>query len=146
MSSNTLALEQLLRDRGHSVTKARLAVFAAFVDHDPMTMAELYARVKDTLDRASVYRIVALYEELGILRRITVGWKYKLELSDHFGEHHHHLACLRCHTVIPLAEQDLEQFIAAAAAHYHFSPTEHQVEIQGYCESCGVAQALQNQQ
>lgn len=129
-------LESILREHGHSVTKQRTLIFDLLTDREPITMYELYELVRGKIDRASTYRIITLFEELGIVRRVNIGWKYKVELSDKFAEHHHHLTCLKCHKVTPISEDDLEAFITQLATTYKFSPVEHQVEIQGVCETC----------
>lgn len=111
-------------------------MFEAFLQHhDPLSMAELVAAVP-TIDRASVYRAVELFEQLGVIQRIITGWKYKLELSDRFTDHHHHLTCTNCERIIKLNEDELEQFIDKLAQRAHFVPTAHQIEIQGLCEDC----------
>lgn len=99
-------------------------------------MYELYDLAKGQLDRASLYRIITVFEELGIVQRINIGWKYKIELSDKFAEHHHHLTCLKCHKVIPINEHELESFISNLAGSHEFKPVEHQIELQGYCKDC----------
>ena len=136
MSQIKSDIATLLRDSGNSVTQQRLFVFSLLEGKEPLTMAELYLLAKHKLDRASVYRTVALFEELGIVQRVNIGWKYKIELSDRFAEHHHHLTCLTCHKVIPISEQELEAFISGLAKSYQFKPVDHQVEVQGYCEAC----------
>ena len=88
------------------------------------------------VDRASVYRAVDLFERLGIVQRLNTGWKYKLELSDKFAEHHHHLTCLRCGRTIAMNEGELEQLIGRLAEKHGFLPTAHQIEIQGLCAEC----------
>jgi Fur family ferric uptake transcriptional regulator len=129
----------ILREYGHSITKQRLFVFGLLEHGKPLSMAELGELAKNELDRASLYRTIALFEECGIVRRVHLGWKYKIELSDQFTEHHHHLTCLRCHAVIPMSEQELEGFIGSVAKRHDFEPLEHQVEIQGYCKGCKAA-------
>lgn len=47
-------------------------------------MYELYDLAKGHLDRASLYRIITVFERIGIVRRINIGWKYKIELSVGF--------------------------------------------------------------
>lgn len=135
MSKKT-ELETILRRSGYSMTKQRQLIFDILTGQEPLTMHELYERAKGQIDRASVYRIVTLFEQLAIVRRLNIGWKYKIELSDTFAEHHHHLTCLHCHKVIPINERALEAFITNLAADHTFKPVEHQVEIQGYCSSC----------
>lgn len=99
-------------------------------------MREMCERAASTMDRASVYRTVALFEQIGVIHRINIGWKYKIELSDAFAEHHHHLTCLKCKRIIPINESALETFVAGLAASHHFKLTVHQIEIQGYCAKC----------
>lgn len=126
----------VLKANGSSVTKQRLLVFALLEGKEPLTMQELYLLANGKLDRASLYRTIALFEQLGIAQRVNIGWKYKIELSDQFAEHHHHLTCMKCHKVIPINEQELEAFISGLAHSYQFKPVEHQVEVQGYCDAC----------
>lgn len=136
MSQMNADIATILKQGGYSVTKQRLYVFGLLEGKEPMAMHELYAQAKDQLDRASLYRTVALFEALGIVQRVNIGWKYKIELSDRFAEHHHHLTCLKCHKVIPISEQELETFLNGLARSYRFQPLEHQVEVQGYCADC----------
>lgn len=99
-------------------------------------MRELVSRCKG-VDRASVYRTVSLFEQLGILQRLQVGWKHKLELSDAFQEHHHHASCLRCGTSVELPENDeLETSLRTMAEAYGFRMDRHQLELQGLCRNC----------
>lgn len=98
-------------------------------------MHTLVARVPH-INRASVYRAVDLFERLGIVQRLNTGWKYKLELSDKFAEHHHHLTCSRCGRTVPMNEAELETVIERLAKTHNFTPTAHQIEIQGLCNTC----------
>lgn len=136
MSQIKPEIATVLREAGLSVTKQRALVFELLEDREPLTMYELYDLAKGQLDRASLYRIITAFEKLGIVQRINIGWKYKIELSDKYAEHHHHLTCLKCHKVIPINQDELEEFVRSLAAHNRFKPIEHQVEVQGYCETC----------
>lgn len=137
MSSAREAFKELLKINGQSVTKARLQVFEALLGQEPLAMHTLVERA-GKVDRASVYRAVDLFERLGIVQRLNTGWKYRLELSDKFAEHHHHLTCIRCSRTVAMNEADLESLIAKLAAGHHFRPTAHQIEIQGVCGACQV--------
>jgi Fur family ferric uptake transcriptional regulator len=130
-------LENTLRLGGYSVTKQRRLVFELLLKHEPQAMHELYERSIGRLDRASLYRIIALFERLGIVQKLSMGWKYKLELSDMFTGHHHHITCLKCGRVIPIKEDlSIERFITSIAQKHRVSAVKHQLEIQGYCNSC----------
>ncbi len=104
-------------------------------------MHELLGRCS-SLDRASVYRTVALFETLSIVQRLQTGWKYKLELSGAFHQHHHHATCLRCGTTIPLPEHPtLEKLLHDISTQADFTLTIHQIELQGYCANCAADSA-----
>lgn len=137
MNIAELQLQQHLKRHGYSVTKSRHIVFAALEDKEALTMTDLVAACGQQLDRATVYRTISLFEELGIVRRLQIGWKYKLELTDSFSNHHHHLTCTKCGSVTPLSEDiDLEERLKELTALYHFKPSDHQIEIRGLCHSC----------
>lgn len=93
------------------------------------------------IDRASLYRVISLFENLGIVERLYIGWKYKIELSGIFSPHHHHITCLKCGKLVVLKEDsEIEQLIASLAAKNHITAAHHQLEIQGYCEKCPPVQ------
>ena len=125
-----------LRQHGYSVTKTRQTIFAALCSHAPVTIHEL-VELCPAIDRASVYRSIALFEKISIVRRVYTGWKYKIEPSDNFDHHHHHATCATCGASIVLAEDpSFEEAIRQLAAHYQFAVTSHQVELVGMCANC----------
>lgn len=137
MIAEIRSIATVLKERGYSVTRARQAVFNALTDAGPITMAQLVNKVQAHADRASVYRTVELFEKLGIINRLQIGWKYKLELSDVFTEHHHHATCLQCGKVIALEEDEaLESGIQKLAESASFTATKHTLEIHGICVQC----------
>jgi Fur family ferric uptake transcriptional regulator len=130
-------LQQILRDRGYSTTKARLFVCELLWNHEPQSMRELTERAAGIIDRASLYRTIDLFEKLGIVQRIYIGWKYKVELSDAFVHHHHHISCLGCGKIVAITEEhEIEQLIHELAAKHGFTADNHQLEVRGYCASC----------
>lgn len=129
------SFKSLLKTSGRSVTKPRLAVFRALLGQEPLSMHQLVGKARG-VDRASVYRAVDLFKSLGIVQRLNTGWKYKLELTDKFAEHHHHLTCTNCGRTIAMNETELEQLIHRLAGAHNFVPSAHQIEIQGLCQNC----------
>jgi Fur family ferric uptake transcriptional regulator len=99
-------------------------------------MQEIIRIANKEIDRASVYRSVDIFEESGIAQRIYSGWKYKIELSDIFQEHHHHFTCLNCGKVYPIHDESIERIINQLAEAEQFKITSHQLEIQGNCSQC----------
>jgi Fur family transcriptional regulator, ferric uptake regulator len=139
MANPHKTVSTLLRQHGHSVTQARLRVFDALLHQEPQSMHTLVTRVSG-VDRASVYRTIALFEQTGIVQRLYHGWKYTLELTDVFADHHHHLTCTRCGTSVAVNEHEFEALLEQIAARYHFTPTTHQLEVQGTCAACGTTE------
>jgi Fur family ferric uptake transcriptional regulator len=130
---------QIIANNGYRLTDAREATFRLLVSSEPQSVRELLKKAYGSIDRVSVYRSLSLFEKLGIVHRIYVGWKYKLELSDEFVEHHHHLSCLDCGKVIDIQdEKHIDEFIDSVAAKVGFKPRRHQFEVDGYCKECAL--------
>lgn len=136
-SASDQQLTSALKGKGFKVTPARRVVYTALQDQEPQTMHSLILTCLGQVDRATVYRTIILFERLGIVKRLQIGWKYQLELSDDFHYHHHHLTCDNCSRVFPLAsDQGLEQSLARLAKKHNFQMRTHEVEIQGLCPKC----------
>ncbi len=139
MNAQLNHLKRTLKKSDYSLTHPREAVFMALQNQEPLSMKELVAACPK-IDRASIYRTVALFEKLGIVHRVNIGWKYKIELSDSFHHHHHHLTCMKCGAVIPFAEDmDLQESIQLIATVHNFEMSGHQLEIQGLCGLCATS-------
>lgn len=136
MVAKNQRLATILRKNSYSLTAPRQAVFIALENTEPLTMHELIERTSD-VDRATVYRVIDLFQQLGIVKRLQIGWKYKLELSDDFNPHHHHLSCTVCGKTTPIHEdKQIEQLIHQLGQTHDFKITDHQLEIQGICQQC----------
>jgi len=135
MSNASETFTELLKGGGYSLTNARMTVFKALLGEEPLSMHALVERASG-IDRASVYRAVELFEKLGIVQRLNTGWKYKVELTDKFSAHHHHLTCIQCGKTVAMRENELEAFVDQIARSHGFKPTAHQIELQGLCQSC----------
>lgn len=136
MNKELRFFRELLIARGYFVTKPRLRLFAILQQHNTLTIRELIARLPQQ-DPATVYRNIKVFEELGIISRLQLGWQSKLELSDKFEHHHHHFSCINCGKVIvleknPILEREIEQL----SNRQSFKPLDHQLEIRGLCSDC----------
>jgi Fur family ferric uptake transcriptional regulator len=130
-------LREILRSGGASLTKPRKAVFDLLLNQEPQSMQVLTTRARGKVDRATVYRTIELFERLGVARRLNIGWKYKIELTDVFCVHDHHLFCTNFGRMYPLPENTmLETMIDTVAAKSGFSPRGHQLEVFGLCANC----------
>lgn len=130
-------LKSTLKAHGYSATKTRQHVFNALADSDALSMNQLIRKLQHKMDRASIYRTVELFEKLGIINRLQIGWKYKLELSEAFAGHHHHATCLQCERVIAFEESpELEADIHKLAEELNLKLTSHSLELRGICANC----------
>lgn len=129
--------QKILTDNKYRHTKSREDIFALLMSPEPQSVRDLLEKSKGSVDRVSLYRNLELFEKLGIVHRIYIGWKYKLELSDQFVSHHHHLSCLKCGNVIDIEdEKHIDEFITQISSKFDFVPRRHQFEIDGYCKNC----------
>ena len=130
-------LQFTLKRQGFSLTKPRELVFDLLLNKEPQTMNEIHKRIDRRIDRASLYRIINVFEQSGVVQRLPVGWKYKIELTDLFTHHHHHITCIGCAKIFPIKEDaSIEKLISELAIKYKVVSTGHQLEVQGYCENC----------
>jgi Fe2+ or Zn2+ uptake regulation protein len=130
-------LKVLLKKNGASLTKSRKIIFDLLLNQKPQSMQVLIGRAKDRVDRSTIYRTMELFERLGIVQRLNIGWKYKFELSDVFQEHHHHFHCNNCGTTLSLKQNPmLEKMIDAVITRSGHAPRGHQLEIYGLCADC----------
>lgn len=137
MSSVESTLGLHLKSAGHSLTEPRKLVFAALQYDAPLSMQELYTRLRGKVNRTTVYRVIELFEELHIAQRVAKGWKYKLELTDEFIPHHHHFTCTNCNKSISFDEPEhFESILDDIASQNGFIPNSHTLEIEGYCSTC----------
>jgi Fe2+ or Zn2+ uptake regulation protein len=142
MSYDFTKLEAVLHQAGKKTTAQRQQLFGAFLESEPLSMAALIKVLQTdstAIDRASIYRGVALFERLGIVQRLQIGWKYKLELSNAFQDHHHHVSCVICGKLVALPEDEqLESRLQVLAQREGFLASDHQIEIKGLCADCQI--------
>lgn len=136
MDAEIKLFRKTLRENGYSNTKTRYRMFLALQENDSPTVKELVGLLKGQ-DRATVYRNIIVFEKLGIISKLWLGWETKVELGDMFRHHHHHFSCINCGRVTALEEDDLiESHIATLGKRKGFKAMDHQLEIRGLCKSC----------
>ena len=134
--NNTNKFTQILKDNNVSVTTARKAIFDTLLNADePLKNGEV-ARRTPSVDRASVYRTLELFSELGITETIIRGWTPLSELAEPFKAHHHHIICERCGKVEEIENDTLEDILHLVASRHNFTLQKHLVELSGICHTC----------
>lgn len=128
--------KEALRAAKLSLTMPRLSVFNTLLTQGPLTIHELTVAIP-IVNRSSIYRTVEALEKVGVIHRLQIGWKYKLELSDRFSHHHHHAICNTCGQITDLPEDSvIESHLRRLAREHDFSAQGHQLEIRGLCANC----------
>lgn len=131
--------KKLLKTSGHFMTKPRMRLFGLLQSYPALTLKELI-RLTNKHDQVTVYRNVELFEQLGIINRLRLGWQTKIELSDVFQHHHHHMSCVNCGKVFVLKDSSvIENEIGRISRASGFKPLDHQLEIRGLCANCQKA-------
>lgn len=139
--------------KGIKWTKQRKCVYQILSDvKEPLSAHQIYQLAlqlvpHETYALSTIYRILATFEENGLVNSTT--WMgddtvvYELEK----GEHRHFAVCLECHKRIPLQScpfsleyerEDCgqEHHHAKDAALKDFIVTGHKIELYGYCKNC----------
>ncbi len=134
------ALEALQR-AGLRRGGARIAVVEALANHDcAVTALELddeLGRRQPRVGRASIYRALEQFEQLGLVRRIemtrgTAGY----ERIEPDGHHHHHAICNACGKTVSFEDRGLERTIGRISGEVPFEVSEHEVVLRGLCPKC----------
>jgi len=126
---------ELLKKHRYSVTTPRKVVFEVLYSFGLQTVQQLITRAKH-IDRSSVYRALTVLEEIGAVHRIPQGFKYKVELSDAFLPHHHHIVCTICGKQSDIEQSKLEDLLNQIAKENTYKLTSHKVELLGECSNC----------
>lgn len=135
----TQALERLA-EHGYRLTRPRQAVVRCLLEAgDWLRPEEVLSRARfhcPSLGLVTVYRTLALLEEVGIARRIHV------EQGCHGYapaglDHGHHLVCRSCHQVVEFpGSEDLAPLIAQISRKTGFVVEDHLLELTGRCPAC----------
>jgi len=137
---NTVLYERFysdLKESGHSSTKERKVLFKTLEQFSPISITELEKKLSYRINRSTIYRNLELFEKLQFIKKVYIGWKYKIELSEKYSPHHHHITCTNCKSVTAIESSELfENEISELARIYRFEQSAHQLEIQGLCQNC----------
>jgi Fe2+ or Zn2+ uptake regulation protein len=110
----------------------------------PLTIPEIVEQ-SSNLATSSAYRNLAALEQAGVTTRIvTSGEHARFELSESFGEHHHHLVCVDCgevsdFTLPDTVETSLDLALRRTARKWGYQINGHRLDLAGICPSCQAA-------
>jgi len=132
--------QNFLLQQGLKLTTERSAlVREIFAIHYHFEADELLFKMKEKglkISRATVYRTLELLVKSGMVRRVHLGeehYHYEHVTGD---SHHDHLICTTCGGVIEFHDELLEQRQRDICERKKFTPTFHNLQILGVCDSC----------
>ncbi len=131
----------MLREKGYKLTPQRRATLEVFSENRDkhLSTEEIYALVQEKYSKigiATVYRTLQLFEQLGIINKLSFDDgcnRYELAGDE---EDHHHLVCLSCGRIQEVQEGLLGHLEKKIAEKTHFKVVNHRVKFFGYCGKC----------
>ena len=135
-------VEQRLRQISQRYTSGRRAVveLLAKAGH-PVSIEDIALRAP-RLPRSSAYRHLVDLQQAGVVRRVSANDEYyRFELAEDITEHHHHLLCTSCGSVIdvtptPAFEQAMTRYMEKLATVNGFVSLDHRLDVLGACGPC----------
>lgn len=135
---------KILADKAYKTTEPR-RVLIEFLDDDKnkhLSCDEIYDRIsKDypNMGIATIYRNMQLFEELGIVTKLTLDdgvSRYELANLEKDVHQHHHLVCLNCNKLIEVKEDLLGALEVEIEQEHDFKIVDHDLKFYGYCSKC----------
>jgi Fur family ferric uptake transcriptional regulator len=131
---------QDLRAAGFRLTRPRMAVINVFADaqglHSTEEVHALAQQECPSLGLVTVYRTLALLEEMGFLTRVHLENGCNAFARTDLA-HGHHLICRVCHQVVEFPGlEELMNMLAPIAYETGFLIEDHMLELFGVCPDC----------
>jgi Fe2+ or Zn2+ uptake regulation protein len=126
----------VLKEHGRSVTKSRLLLFGYLQEQDAVTVKQFLDDNLAIADRASLYRALQLFKEVGVVEERFLAGRRLIELTDLYDAHHHHLCCRRCGTATAVDMPEVEAALLAFCKARGFCVDKHLIEADGLCANC----------
>ncbi|MCZ8239700.1 MAG: Fur family transcriptional regulator [Leptospiraceae bacterium] len=128
-----------LKKKGLKITTQRMLVAEKiFSIHNHFTAESLQEELKDRRDeisKATIYRILSIMVEAGLLQEHNFGkdYKYYEHIIGH--EHHDHIICIECGRIVEFMDEKIEELQRKAAREKGFTITGHDLNIFGICDN-----------
>lgn len=110
-----------------------------FNSNGHVTANELYKAAQERYPQigyATVYRTLKLLEESGFATASRFGHKSSRFEMSRADEHHDHLVCIKCGSIIEFQSDQIEQIQETVARKKGFTITHHKLVLYGICKTC----------
>jgi Fur family ferric uptake transcriptional regulator len=133
-------VERTLRKRGFKITPQRRSILNAIArSHEHLTPSALHELViKDHpgIGLVTIYRTLEVLAGLGLICEMHAGGNCRSYLMRRPSEHHHHIICSDCGTVVDFTDCDLSELEARLSRETDFTINSHLLEFLGQCRKC----------
>lgn len=130
-------IENILKSHKKSITDERKEMFSFIQTKHIFTAQDISENFPD-LGRASIFRTIRLFLEIGILRRLTLGERSETYEVNEIEHHHEHFKCNICQTIISFESNSICKKIFEEAKKQGFIIQEHSLSILGKCQKCSL--------
>lgn len=128
-------IEKILRTHKKSVTPERKELFEKMQEFHIFSARDIETNFPE-IARASLFRSIKLFCEIGALRRVSLeAWVEQYEVNSQ--EHHHeHMKCESCWKILSFDSQFLCKLLGQVAKNNNFKLREHSINLFGRCNEC----------
>lgn len=134
-----LFVERISRDH-QRMTPQRLQIAETLFHHGHLNVDELHRMVRAmdaTVGYATVYRTLKLLERYGLVEVShfadgTARYEVHVDTADH----HDHMICTRCGTIVEFENPAIEALQEQVAATHGYKLTSHRMDLFGLCPNC----------
>ncbi|MFC1900526.1 Fur family transcriptional regulator [Chloroflexota bacterium] len=131
-----------LRKNGYKLTPQRRVIVKTITSArdylTPTTIYEKIHRTNSNIGLVTIYRTLELLAGLGLVCELHAGGKQH-SYTTSIPQHHHHLICSGCGTVVNFAGHHLEKLERSLSRESGFRIDEHLLEFTGLCRTCQKA-------
>src|SRR6202050_3040734 len=144
-TDTTVTRSSLMREleaRGVRITQQRRLLVGIIQDSprhlDAATLLELAKKQDPDIDRATVYRTLALLKDRGLIDELDLmhiqGEKHYYEAKT--SRDHCHIACFRCGAIMEYASSSFEKLKEEMVKQSGFQIRVVRLEVGGFCKRC----------
>ncbi len=129
-----------LKQHDYKLTPQRRAILKVLSSSQgQLTPAEIYERVQQEypgIGLVTIYRVLQILTKLGLICEVHAGGNCRHYLIRRQPEHHHHLICSGCGTVVDFADCNLSGLEERLSRETGFEVETHLLEFLGRCRHC----------
>lgn len=136
-------LYEALKTKDLRLTEARISLYGCLKDSTKaLTPKELYKKLKDKTDMASIYRNLALFEDLGLVHSLSNGHYSLCEHNHSHSDQHDHIhvimSCKVCEKTEEIKNHSSKVCSAAKELASIATPLQQtsSILLKGVCKAC----------